>query len=35
MKYDEFFEEADEKKITIRFDNADSSVWPAPGSAYT
>ena len=26
MKYDEFFEEADEKKITIRFDNADSSV---------
>ena len=26
MNYDEFFEEAEEKEITIRFDNADSSV---------
>ncbi len=26
MNYDEFFEEAEEKKITIRFDNPDSSV---------
>ncbi|MEZ5492347.1 MAG: hypothetical protein R3F50_18850 [Gammaproteobacteria bacterium] len=26
MNYDEFFEEAEEKNITVRFDNSDSSV---------